>query len=1036
MTDIVELQNAIPSQIMPLGAFIKDKHNPLDAYHVPPIIITRNNTRVSPGAKSRDGTGPSPILHSIPLTTSLENCTYTVIRHTVATGKQYRLVSAVNYLKKVLVASPTKRWIEINGLRHEPIYLLVGMQTTPGPNAVASPRINRRFTLASGDQIWALEYRQLEFRQSSRRNSLDVLPSATFDVFEPDDGGSEVIVQEKIEHTIYKQPEISVEKSEQLSTIRDLPRYTDDQFSEYSTEAVADELAAAGRARLQRQRNRIVTLVEKIEKLAQLKSRYPEVRINEGDIYKLKDGAHAIACPERLTSKHDEDLSKIDSCIGTIAAASLISITNRQFHNGLLEAQGALGVIKDTLAVSFIVDLSDFYSRRHVPVDSYITITSLSGAAFANTAACYVSWRWGENGMRILHWLPKIRENPILCIKDNLSFGRICIELRGELKHKPTATSDKYQVSIRVKWMEGRLQDYYALVADVALELAWILAAFKGGPDRGLSYSTAEIPSNPPENNASSDFHIIQYDAKDENFEDEHRCWRQLFTGHNVAVRFPVPPRPKGARGIEMPYSLMTKLVGVGGSSPIPYGPGFVLRGPKGELLPICSYQNPGDIAETKALQWHLHSESESREHKYLPMHHDNSAKFLEMIQKRRRHFLGLYQHAEVLVGTERSRNFMVSSAADQRDVIRYRQGLLQWNRTFSGGFGGGFFGAASLATGAYVRTEDERQLWHLTHHRDFNQHLELTRKKIAILYDVQVRTGWMLPQIHVIMHLIQAWIRTEYPAAGIKYPVPWTGMDIKSVRKAMDEFTQQPGGENINLEATFVQFSHILEELEGNNNLEADVPILGPVRLHGVDFEQISKMPLQYSILRIQLRTEYHGNWAKVLKRNWEDYLNDDPFPYKIVPFFCSNINPRPIWALRPPNPCEIWDPPPKGKDYLVTTLHCIQELAESYGTDPLKLSPDHFWVQGANGPFEPCAGYGTERLQMIKTNSIRLPKALRKELGSASDYAAIIFGGKSDDTKNCHCLLQVQTSPPETPEAPNLASPILTEPISFFEA
>jgi hypothetical protein len=49
-----------------------------------------------------------------------------------------------------------------------------------------------------------------------------------------------------------------------------------------------------------------------------------------------------------------------------------------------------------------------------------------------------------------------------------------CIQLQGQLDGKSAAPLSN--VAIRVQWIKGSMEQYYDLVADVASQLAWIVA--------------------------------------------------------------------------------------------------------------------------------------------------------------------------------------------------------------------------------------------------------------------------------------------------------------------------------------------------------------------------------------------------------------------------------------------------------------------------------------------------------------------------------------------------------------------------------
>jgi hypothetical protein len=177
-----------------------------------------------------------------------------------------------------------------------------------------------------------------------------------------------------------------------------------------------------------------------------------------------------------------------------------------------------------------------------------------------------------------------------------------CIQLQGELDGKSAAPLSN--VAIRVQWIKGTMEEFYDLVADVASELAWIVAAFKKPPEEGLSFSRSEIketfPTGRNDKESCSNFRIVHDDIQGLE-EEDGTCWHKLFTRLNVAVGFRIPPRPDAMRGVELPLSLMTAFAGIG--YPVAYKGGFVLKGRKNALFPYQTHPGFGTIGEASAIQ-------------------------------------------------------------------------------------------------------------------------------------------------------------------------------------------------------------------------------------------------------------------------------------------------------------------------------------------------------------------------------------------------------------------------------------------------
>jgi len=80
-------------------------------------------------------------------------------------------------------------------------------------------------------------------------------------------------------------------------------------------------------------------------------------------------------------------------------------------------------------------------------------------------------------------------------------------------------------------------------------------------------------------------------------------CWHHTFRRLPVAMDFPIPDPPKGAKGVEVPLAHMVVLSQV--EYPVQYLNSFVLKGSKTALLPIDYWEDP--VAPGAFIvQWHL----------------------------------------------------------------------------------------------------------------------------------------------------------------------------------------------------------------------------------------------------------------------------------------------------------------------------------------------------------------------------------------------------------------------------------------------
>jgi hypothetical protein len=503
--------------------------------------------------------------------------------------------------------------------------------------------------------------------------------------------------------------------------------------------------------------------------------------------------------------------------------------------------------------------------------------------------------------------------------------------------------------------------------------------------------------------------------------EDNGTCWHQIFTGLNVAVGFPIPHRPDGMRGVELPFSIMTTFAGCG--FPVAYKGGFVLKGWQNALFPVRVNSGLRDFKEVSSVQWHLFRSERHRLYmaeakkivpKLLPIRTKlSSTEFCTTVEQTKRHFLGLYQDSRFRIGTNDSRADMIARiyADDRLEETRLRR-LAEWTRAINFSFGGGAHGVSlGVSTGIRIRTLKERQL-SLNLERTRRNIINATKTNSTVLFNVKTRVAWMLPQMCVIMYLVQAWTKKNYPETQVEYP-DFRDMSENGLERALDQFLEQEAAGLIGLRETFDYFANALNELQDVEDLKP-AKREHPKRLAGVDFAQLASQPKTYSILTTDINVDFGGDWLQVLKSDWKDVETPNA-PYRVITLFCDSLTPQPI--LPTANVCDTWLPPPVGGDYLIAAMHCLQELAKLYGKDPVKLSREHLWEHRSYEPFEPCNGRSCNRLQSIVKRSGRRDTVISGIILTASPHAAVVFGNVFDVDPQRRYIQQREPAPPPRP-------------------
>ncbi|GKZ56606.1 hypothetical protein AnigIFM49718_001873 [Aspergillus niger] len=426
--------------------------------------------------------------------------------------------------------------------------------------------------------------------------------------------------------------------------------------------------------------------------------------------------------------------SKNGKMLASISHDELAQLSDQSIEGGLQELVRSIKSLRHPWDIVFFADLNGFWKRLDGPINWFLTVTGSFQDAFANTATCYIRWRWGDMGIEILNWLSHLllaarlewpRTSQLLRIHgESTSAIPLCVELQGQLSDK----NDASDIAIQVRLVEGKMEDYKCLVANIGSQLAWIVATFQDSPKEGLAFSRARITNSFPtkeqpqyDKDSFLIFRIGHAYVPDPSLRDgEARCWHELFTGFNVAFGFKISYRGNGMRGVELPFSLLTTFGCV--SYPVRFKGGFVIKGHKTALLPdrVSGSGLPGKIS---AVQWHLfvtrkprlYMEEVSRDKPYLRVVKIEASptQFCDEFKQAERHFLGLYQASTICAGTNDSKAELIETARGQLS-IREKQlrSPIFWSRNINISAGFGAFGASfGASTGMRIPEERERLL-------------------------------------------------------------------------------------------------------------------------------------------------------------------------------------------------------------------------------------------------------------------------------------------------------------------------------------
>lgn len=422
---------------------------------------------------------------------------------------------------------------------------------------------------------------------------------------------------------------------------------------------------------------------------------------------------------------------------------------------------------------------------------------------------------------------------------------------------------------------------------------------------------------------------------------------------------------------------------------PLPFMDGFVLKGRKSAVFPVLSNR------ERTAVQWHLvesakgSCSSMAEIHKTLPELVPVTGSLDEYVDTglpaTKRHFLGLYRDARIHLGTQDSQAEKISSVDGVPNVHISSGTPMQWQRIINMSL---HVSAKAASVGVSTEFRLGKSLQKsLSIEHDPLQLFDLACENLTLLYNVETKTAWLLPEICVILHLMQAQTRNKVKGYRFRFP-SFVNMQASKLEDTCRRFLEQ----NQILQSIFKQFSNTFSQMKEDIVMKPKGAGLRNVffesteRLAGVDFTELSLLPRKYSTIEVKLSTKFSGGWVEMLKDNWEAKKS-----YKIVSIFCKNMYPEPV---KPTGmECSTWCPPPVNSDYLITTISCIRKLAERHGRDPVKLSPNMFWGPGHVDPYSICPKRNCNRLQQIVKQ--QPSRRMFNIMEDAPADGALVFGG-----------------------------------------
>jgi hypothetical protein len=523
-------------------------------------------------------------------------------------------------------------------------------------------------------------------------------------------------------------------------------------------------------------------------------------------------------------------------------------------------------------------------------------------------------------------------------------------------------------------------------IVETIEQLAWLIAALRPpSPEPFLSVShvefriTASIPETPY---ILCELFPLPLQSERNSFRQLGGCWIPLFQKSVLAWGFPVKHRIEGA-GVELPFHLMATMAAI--RYPLEFQGGIILKNKSETLFPIAKL--------SCGIQWHRIEGASTK--KLL----DTAKSFPQWYQTKSlgdliasRTFLGLFSHAKVELGTGIS-DVRPSDVPLARNWIRVGEEIplnltlrLPWIASFG-------------VTPKIILPKSQRT--QITNNDiGYEQSLQRSRRTPVLLYDSGTRTGWLVPELSVILHLSLANVAS-------------LNSQLKSIKKLQYAKPSADGGsaalvainscdqvilwrkkEAENKEYKFMDVvMHYMALFENRKQEEelkrASYELSASLHLRGWDFVDLRENTYFFSPRSLAPpRMGAPPNWWGIGSE------------FQTLVIFGRNLS-QPIVPDRSRiSVCSSWASPPPNAELLVSTVFCLQELSRMYQSSlpDYKLTEELVWNRPQQSRlFEDCNGECNPIQKAWKLgplSRIRHPFRRPNNPGALLKEGAVIFG------------------------------------------
>jgi hypothetical protein len=579
--------------------------------------------------------------------------------------------------------------------------------------------------------------------------------------------------------------------------------------------------------------------------------------------------------------------------------------------------------------------------------------------------------------------------------------------LKIDYQHGPTHSIQlEYPDEHLIAQINGRPQE----IIETIEQFAWLSSVFRFSTKQSLGLSQTEFRVVPGPTGSKSVFAelllrpVRSIPESDLSFGS---CWTPLFDHSVLAWGFPIAERGD-LYGLELPFELLLKASRA--RFPVEFQNSVIIRQGPLTAFPVASH--------SVGTQWHAtlggldEFFDKINSIPLLPVQDDIKA-FLNG-----RHFLGWLTRAQVKLGTEEPSNRSSGAKMENNRGLQLGEEISA-TLSIKPPWIGINIGAKFVIPRAQMQRFENYQM-------DFEQLLERSASTAALYYDCSTGTGWVVPELSLLLHVVCAHLLRHRADSDALY-------DIGYAKLLSD-------GGNAALAAIRSCNTTVLWEFQRKGEDKKNYYFRDLIQFYLDCFENRKEA--------IRLRLEHNELLADLGLRGWDfgDLCDCTAFfRYRLIsPPYLSG---RPDWwsLTKNPNlmvvfggnlgqviipdraeqrPCSSWAGIPPRYNLLVCLVRCIEEMCRPWeGRLPqMQLSEKLSWHQPENSrPFGDCLGRGCNPIQKLRDISGWDPfHGLRNPEGISPD-GAVIFGLPNDGIE--HVGLQSQPCRPLEAIAPTPA-------------